>query len=46
MVYRYCEKENFEDLASGRVILHRGGYPNFPVRLAQEDLPPVFTPLG
>ena len=36
MVYRYCEKENFEDLASGRVILHRGGYPNFPVRLAQE----------
>ncbi len=36
MVYQYCEKGNFEDFASGRVILHRTGYPNFPVRLAQE----------
>lgn len=36
MVYKYCENRNFEDLASGRVILHRTGYPNFPVRLAQE----------
>lgn len=36
MEYRYCENKNFEDLASGRVILHRAGCPNFPVRLAQE----------
>lgn len=36
MVYKYCENRNFEDLASGKVIVHRVGYPNFPVRLAQE----------
>ncbi len=36
MVYKYCESRNFEDFASGRVILHRTGRPNFPVRLAQE----------
>lgn len=36
MVYKYCENMNFEDLASGRVIAHKAGYPNFPVRLAQE----------
>ncbi len=36
MIYKYCENRNFEDLASGRVIVHRTGYPNFPVRLAQE----------
>lgn len=36
MVYKYCEDRNFEDLASGKVIVHRAGYPNFPVRLAQE----------
>ncbi len=36
MEYKYCEKKNFEDLASGRVIAQRSGYPNFPVRLAQE----------
>ncbi len=36
MVYKYCKNENYEDLASGKVILHRTGYPNFPVRLAQE----------
>ena len=38
MVYKYCENRNFEDLASGRVLLHRTGYPNFPVRLARENL--------
>jgi len=27
------ENQNFEDFASGRVIYHRSGYPNFPVRL-------------
>ena len=36
MVYKYSEKKNFEDLASGRVIAQRSGHPNFPVRLAQE----------
>lgn len=36
MVYKYCENRDFGDLASGKVIIHRGGYPNFPVRLAQE----------
>lgn len=36
MVYKYCENKNFEDLASGRVIAQRTGFPNFPVRLAQE----------
>jgi len=36
MQYKYCQNENFEDFASGRVILHKHGYPNFPVRLAQE----------
>ena len=36
MQYKYCQNENFEDYASGRVILHKHGFPNFPVRLAQE----------
>ena len=36
MVYKYCDNKNFEDLASGRVIAQRAGFPNFPVRLAQE----------
>ena len=29
MVYKYCENKNFEDLASGKVIAHKSGYPNF-----------------
>lgn len=36
MVYQYCENKNFEDFASGKVIVQRTGYTNFPVRLAQE----------
>lgn len=36
MQYKYCEKGNFEDLSSGRVIMQRSGYTNFPVRLSQE----------
>lgn len=36
MVYKYCANKNFKDLASGKVIVHRAGYPNFPIRLAQE----------
>ncbi len=36
MEYKYCLKENFEDFSSGRVIYHKTGMPNFPVRLVQE----------
>ncbi|MDD4772688.1 MAG: hypothetical protein PHZ09_03695 [Eubacteriales bacterium] len=36
MLYKYCPDENFEDLSSGRVIIHKSGFTNFPVRLAQE----------
>lgn len=34
--YKYIENKNFEDFASGRVIYHKSGYTNFPVRLAGE----------
>ena len=36
MQYLYCENENFEDLASGRVIYGGYGIPNFSVRLLNE----------
>ena len=36
MQYKYCGDENFEDLSSGRVLIHRSGATNFPVRLSQE----------
>lgn len=36
MEYRYCQKTNFEDLSSGRVIYGNAGIPNFPVRLINE----------
>lgn len=36
MKYKYCNNMNFEDLACGRVIYHKAGFPNFPVRLTQE----------
>lgn len=36
MVYKYFPDGNFEDFSSGRVIYHKAGYPNFPVRLAGE----------
>lgn len=36
MEYKYSNDGNFEDLACGRVIYHRPGMTNFPVRLAQE----------
>ncbi len=36
MEYKYTPNENFEDLASGRVLYHMGGEPSFPVRLALE----------
>jgi tRNA G10 N-methylase Trm11 len=36
MVYKYFPKNNYEDFSSGRIILHKSNYPNFPVRLAGE----------
>ena len=36
MQYKYCPDENFEDLSGGRVLLHKAGGTNFPVRLSQE----------
>ncbi len=36
MEYKYSNKENFEDFASGRVIYNNAGAPNFPVRLINE----------
>lgn len=36
MEYKYTQKNNFEDFASGRVIYHIGGEPTFPVRLILE----------
>ncbi len=36
MEYKYCENRNYEDFASGRVLYHANGIPNFPVRLVNE----------
>lgn len=36
MEYHYGENINYEDFASGRVLYHQNGVPNFPVRLANE----------
>jgi len=36
MIYKHFEDRNYEDYACGRVIVHRTGFPNFPVRLAGE----------
>lgn len=36
MEYKYASNENYEDLASGRVLYHMGGEPTFPVRLTLE----------
>lgn len=36
MEYRYGKNENYEYLASGRVLYSGYGVPNFPVRLANE----------
>ena len=36
MIYRFCQRDNFEDLASGRVLYSGKGVPNFPVRLLCE----------
>lgn len=36
MQYKYCDNENFEDYASGRVLYSAEGVANFPVRLINE----------
>lgn len=36
MQYKYCDHENFEDYASGRVLYSAEGVANFPVRLVNE----------
>ena len=36
MEYRYAPARSYEDLAAGRVLLHRGGMPCFPVRAGSE----------
>lgn len=36
MNFKYCNGENYEDFACGKVIYHRPGMTNYPVRLAQE----------
>ena len=36
MQYKYCDNENFEDYASGRVLYSADGVANFPVRLVNE----------
>ena len=36
MRYHYFENRNYEDFAGGKVIYHKPGYTNFPVRLAGE----------
>lgn len=36
MEYKYAKNCNYEDFASGRVLYHVNGAPNFPVRLANE----------
>lgn len=36
MIYRFAPDGNYEDLAAGRVLYHRGGMPCFPVRLGYE----------
>ena len=36
MNYKFVERANFEDFSGGRVIYHRPGFTNYPVRLACE----------
>lgn len=36
MQYKYCEHDNYEDYASGRVLYSAEGVANFPVRLINE----------
>ena len=38
MEYKFAPNENYEDLSCGRVIYHRKGFANYPVRLASEIL--------
>ena len=36
MIYKYFQKNNYEDFSSGRFFYHKPKYPNYPVRLAGE----------
>ena len=36
MLYKYFQKNNYEDFSSGKVIYQKAGFPNYPVRLAGE----------
>ncbi len=36
MQYKYCDNENLEDYAGGRVLYSAEGVANFPVRLVNE----------
>ncbi|MHC1694193.1 MAG: hypothetical protein AB9835_02720 [Eubacteriales bacterium] len=36
MEYKFSPDGDFSDLSAGRVLIHRSGFTNFPVRLAQE----------
>lgn len=36
MQYRFVENDNYEDLSCGRVIFHKAGFANYPVRLVCE----------
>jgi hypothetical protein len=36
MEYKYAQKDNYEDFASGRVLYHVSGEPTFPVKLSLE----------
>jgi len=44
--YKFASNENYEDLSCGRVIYHRTGFSNFPVRLASEIFMRCFQLIG
>ena len=44
--YKFASNENYEDLSCGRVIYHRTGFSNFPVRLASEIFMRCFELIG
>ena len=46
MEYKFAPNENYEDLSCGRVIYHRTGFSNFPVRLASEIFMRCFELIG
>ena len=44
--YKFAPNDNYEDLSCGRVIYHRAGFSNFPVRLASEIFMRCFELIG